>query len=585
MLRRPFRFTPMLLLSVLICLTITGILLTQTRACAAQPSLSDLESVRQAKDVDLIRVGLSDNAMTQQSYGATVISAVGRFAILDENGKQLKTFDPNTGIRVQATRGLLTISVQTAGRGYAPLTLSHGNHKRLRFSPLSPDSGGYLKVLDITRKGSTPRYRGDLDVIIAHHNPNQLMTVNSLPMQDYLRAVVPNELPIRFGEEAVRAQSVAARNYALRPREKTWPEFDICDSQMCQAYYGQQTETAGTDALLTATEGLMLLHEDTVALTLYSSSSGGVTEDYRNVFSDPKSQAFPPEYLPYLTPVWDDKTARANYPNLENGDSLLNYLKGGRDIDAYDKKSRHFRWEKTINANAFKGDLSKNVARLMATPSTSRWMAFTGSAQSNVGTIQRFQALERGESGKLITLRIHTSTGTITATKEFVIRSLLAENGRFLESATFAWEDTAGGLKLFGTGFGHGVGMSQYGASGMHDRGIKFQDILTHYYPGTALGSLPVALSTSASMQQRVQGVSGHKVLLHVKPLLGMQLRTPMLITVNDSALRIPPFLSYHRVYDVTPFMNKNGINTLVWPQLSPLENPVKVWISFHKGS
>jgi stage II sporulation protein D len=66
--------------------------------------------------------------------------------------------------------------------------------------------------------------------------------VNVLPLEDYLKGVVPNELPVRFGLEALKAQAVAARNYTIRPRTRVYHNFDVCDSVQCQVYFGANTE-------------------------------------------------------------------------------------------------------------------------------------------------------------------------------------------------------------------------------------------------------------------------------------------------------------------------------------------------------
>src|SRR5207247_2309085 len=80
------------------------------------------------------------------------------------------------------------------------------------------DPDGRIKITSITRKGIPPSYRGVFELVPAKSSPEKFSAVNVLPMQDYLKAVVPNELPIQYGYEAVKAQAVAARNYAIHPR-------------------------------------------------------------------------------------------------------------------------------------------------------------------------------------------------------------------------------------------------------------------------------------------------------------------------------------------------------------------------------
>jgi stage II sporulation protein D len=543
---------------------------------------------------DIIRVGISDNAMVEQAYFSVAISAAGPFTLhTGETDGAFKTMPGQSRLFITAQNGKLMLQTQGPNESKRSVLLTPAlmHITRLWIKPDSAETP--LKVLNITRKGNTPQYRGMFEVTIAHHNPNRLMIVNRLPMNDYLRAVVPNELPIRFGREAVRAQAVAARNYALRPRETSWPEFDICDSQMCQAYYGKQTETAETDEMLRNTEGLVLLHEDKLALTLYSSSHGGVSEAYSNAFSDPKTQQFPAPALPYLVSVADDATTPALYPNLRDEATLLAYLKDS-SLSAYDKKSPHFRWKATLNYTTLSNDMAVNLKSLLSRPESARWIETQGTVRQNLGRVTRLEALERGASGKLMRLKVHTTTGSIIATKELIIRRLLKYQGVSFKSATIAFESVRGssgqdvGVTVYGTGFGHGVGMSQYGASGMHDANIPFPDILEHYYPNTQLGSVPLFLERETSQEQRVHGVPGRKAFLHV--LLPPQLpalKEPLIVQVNQYSLRLPPFEnSTHRVYDISAFMAPDAPNTVVWPKAPPtvlhMDTP-KVWLGFQR--
>ncbi len=533
---------------------------------------------------DLIRVGLSNNDMSEQSMASSILSAEGAFHLHEtENGIPLARFEAGDALAFNVQAGRLQVQVRRVGEpNFSPLALPKSDSLGEEAWLKPVNSNDFLKVLNLQRHGKTPRYRGVLQVKTLSPKSLQLQVINQLPLQDYLRAVVPNELPIRFGVEAVKAQAVAARNYAVRPREKSWHDFDICDSQLCQAYYGQQTETTATDDMLEKTAGQVLLCGEAVALTLYSSSHGGVSTNYHNAFSDVQTQAFPAPILPYLRSVSDDASIQARYPHLSDEATFLAYLKD-ETLPSYDKKSPHFRWKQQLTYTQLTENVHHNLPNLLKRSYTARWIETTANVTKDIGKVLRLEPLERDESGKLMRLKVQTSTGEIIATKEFVIRGLLRTPNKLFLSASIAfepWRNEAGdviGITIYGTGFGHGVGMSQFGASGMNDLGFKYPQILAHYYRGTELSSLPLILKASTPQRQDVHGVVGHRVLLHIKPLNNQRIDTPFVMRINEVSLRMLPFQSPHRVFDVTHYVPGDALNTLHWPAYPD----VKVWLSF----
>jgi SpoIID/LytB domain protein len=553
-------------------------------ATQAPQQASIIKSNVPEASADLIRVGISNDDMSEQSMATTVLTAEAAFDLFaQEQGDAISHFQAGDALSFSVEGEHLYVQVRRVGqRDFSPLQLSKPASISQEAWLKPQDPHGFLKVLNLQRQGKTPRFRGVMQVKTLSAQSSQVQLINQLPMQDYLRAVVPNELPIRFGVEAVKAQAVTARNYAVRPREKSWQDFDICDSQLCQAYYGQQTETLATGEMLEKTAGQVLLSGEEVALTLYSSSHGGVSTNYHNAFSDVKTQAFPAPPLPYLTSVQDDATIKARYPNLSEESTFLAYLKDDTLL-SFDKKSPHFRWKQNITYAQLTENVQRNLPQLLKRPYTARWIDTSVRVQKKIGNVTKLEPLERDESGKLMRLKVHTTTGSIIATKEFVIRSLLRTPHKLFLSASIAfepWQNEAGdvvGVTIYGTGFGHGVGMSQFGASGMNDLGYTYPQILAHYYSNTELGSLPLVLNDSTPRQQRVHGILGHRALLHVKPLKDHRIDTPFVLRVNDVSLRILPFHSAHRVFEVTPYVQTEALNTLHWPAYPN----VKVWLTF----
>lgn len=136
-------------------------------------------------------------------------------------------------------------------------------------------------VAVVLPSGAVTEYRGQVGLV---GSGSSARTVNSLPLESYLRSVVPAEMPTSWAAEAVRAQAVAARTYAVRLRAAASGSYDVCDTTACQAYAGLATtsggrrtvhENSGGDAAVSATAGQVLLHQGAPALTQFSASNGG----------------------------------------------------------------------------------------------------------------------------------------------------------------------------------------------------------------------------------------------------------------------------------------------------------------------
>jgi hypothetical protein len=276
----------------------------------AQVMATPSAETSKAANADTIRVGLAQSGLTQYVHK-------GLQAQVTTGGTLLVKALPGGQVLWQGA-GPVSLSRKADGWSLSLLPAQSANALPVPVLPPPPPlwfsanglrleaaAGGMVQLPALKRPGGVPSYRGVVDLLPDASQIQGFTVVNTLLMQDYLKAVVPNELPIRFGFEAVKAQSVAARNYALRPRETFWKTFDICDSQYCQAYYGAQTETPETSRAVDETAGLVLLHNHQYALTVFSSTAGGVTEAYANVFSDPVTKQFPSQPIAYLNSFAD----------------------------------------------------------------------------------------------------------------------------------------------------------------------------------------------------------------------------------------------------------------------------------------
>ena len=261
-----------------------------------------------------------------------------------------------------------------------------------------------------------------------------------LNMADYLWGVAAAEMPASFEEEALAAQACAARTYtAVLQSSSKHPDADICgDSTCCQAYIERSAAEArwGLNAreygekierAVARTDGLGVLYEGKPIQALFFSSAPGKTVDAVEVWGNP---------VAYLKSV--DSPEGDEVPNYRTQTAL-----GAEEVRA-------------LTLEAYPGaDLSGDPAAWFGQPS-------------------------RNEGGTVISLTL----GGVTLTGGQV-RSLFS-----LRSACFtvSWDGTQFTFDV--TGYGHGVGMSQYGANAMAKNGSGFQDILTWYYTGAEVGEL-----------------------------------------------------------------------------------------------
>lgn len=522
-------------------------------------------------DADLIRVGISNDAMTELEYPSATLSATGRFQVTNKaTGQLVFEGQPNQPIRMSRNNSGFWLDTSNLSGRIGPF------NSDLQIKPLSSDD--QLKILSVTRKGIIPTYRGLFEITPGYSGPDKFTVVNVLPMQDYLKAVVPNELPYSYGYEAVKAQAVAARNYAIHPREKPWPQFDICDSQYCQAYYGANTEHPQTTRAILETQGLIALYHGEPILALYSSSHGGYSENYENAFSDPKTNRFPATPIPYLRGGPDrggprdlstEKAARAFYSDT--------------GADSYDVLSPNYRWQKLWGRQELEAMINQNLAAASKDTLTRAFVKPAFPAGGRIGTLKALNVSRRGVSGKVMRLEIEGSNGAWTLDKEFVIRRVLKHNGRFLPSANVVFNhlrDKNGALlavKAIGGGFGHGVGMSQLGASYLSKHGKPFTEILQHYYKGIAIGTIPIMAKGNQGMKTEFF-VSSPKGMLYIQSAD----KDPVRLAINNQDLTVSPDETGRAVTSVVSYLKPETLNELkLYPSKNP-SNTVKAWIELY---
>ena len=272
------------------------------------------------------------------------------------------------------------------------------------------------------------RYRGVLEL---RHRGAGLTAVNLVPVDDYLLSVVPEEMPTDWPAAALKAQSVAARSFALKSRGRHAAEgYDLCTTTHCQFYKGIASEKTASTAAVRATRGEVLTYGGQPIEALFHTDSGGMTESGENVWGS---------YVPYLRAVKD-------------------------------KTTKTMPWTKFMSAV----DLEKKLAAKGHAIGKLRSVTLTPLAIGRA-------AKDRTASGRVRAMTVTGTKGTATLSGN-AWRSLLG-----LKSTLFSAKLTKDSVTFTGFGAGHGLGISQWGAKRLAETGKSYADILHHYYTGVTL--------------------------------------------------------------------------------------------------
>ena len=427
-----------------------------------------------AANTDVVRVGLTDNKFQNVLKQTVTVYGTADCDICDrETRKIVSRVSANTDIVIR--NGVTGLDVTINGR----------NAMLRDFVVICPQ--GVLGVKDLTRKGKPALYHGAFEVI-QKEDRKGFYLVNLVETQEYLKGVVPNEMPVRFGLEALKAQAVAARNYVLTPRTQAYKEFNVVDSVASQVYYGVNTEADLATRAVMETDGIVALYNNEPILALYSSTAGGYTESYSHAFSDPLTKMFPSINKPYLTAVPD----KSEFKSLEDENDAKKFYES--KVPSFDIESPYYRWQKQWAV----GELENVLKSTMIAQSKTGFIHPAFKQGDDLGKIKDIKVMKRGASGKAVEVELMTTKGCYRIAKELVIRRVFQKDGVSLPSANIVFEkkvDSYGNvtdITIFGGGFGHGVGMSQYGAGYMATKlNQPYYNILRHYYTGINLGTMP----------------------------------------------------------------------------------------------
>ncbi|MGL5835305.1 MAG: SpoIID/LytB domain-containing protein [Waterburya sp.] len=332
------------------------------------------------KEVDTLKVGSSTAAIVK-----------------DGAGKQLGELNPMSSLAAKLDGNKISIS----GRIEAGELV------------IEPKNNGYVWIGDRWYRGTTRLIRQN----------DGITAINKVDLEQYLYSVVGAEAVSSWPIEALKAQAVAARSYALYKR-KTGSNgiYDVDTTVGTQVYKGLDTEYTTTHQAVDSTLGQIMTYNNQVILAAFHSSSGGYTENVEDIWTSP---------LPYLRGVVD-----------------------------YDQKSPVFKWQQVIPVS--------KIQSLVA----------------GVGKITGFQPAEMTPRGRVVMMKVTGDRGSTTISGNDLRKTL------GLRSTLFRVSTDGNNLHVQGRGFGHGLGLSQWGAYSLAKQGINYHQILAHYYQTANLSQM-----------------------------------------------------------------------------------------------
>lgn len=437
------------------------------------------------------------------------------------SGKEIDFFFPEA---FTTPDGISVSGVQKAVYAGGKIHWQEKEYDELSFSP-QPDAETFFELRNVTiginfhwERKETQRFRGTLKICI---EDGQLTAINIIPIEEYLTSVISSEMSATASLELLKAHAVISRSWLLnklkdggRKPEVTIPPgntaedsplpvlpaqlikwydheahtlFNVCADDHCQRYQGiTRTSTSQAIEAVSATRGEVLMYEEDICDARFSKCCGGALEEFQNCWENIRH--------PYLKRQRDYRTkAQSPVPTPQLPDLTI--------------ETEAEKWIRTT-PSAFCHTQDKRILSQVLnnydqeTADFYRWkVSYTQQELSELiyqrsgidfGKIIDLIPIERGTSGRLVRLKIVGTLRSLIIGKELEIRRTLSPSHLYssafvIDKETGNGEEVPTRFTLTGAGWGHGVGLCQIGAAVMGEQGYLYDEILSHYYPGSKL--------------------------------------------------------------------------------------------------
>ena len=413
--------------------------------------------------------------------------------------------------------GIAICGIQQAVYRKGKICWQEKEYDELSFTP-QQDTSSFFELQDVTiginfhwERKEVQRFKGELKIIV---EDDRLTAINIIPIEDYLTSVISSEMSATASLELLKAHAVISRSWLLNKLKvangklkvimhpdntanfelSTLPSqlikwydheahknFDVCADDHCQRYQGiTRTSTPQAIEAVFATRGEVLMYEGEICDARFSKCCGGAFEEFQNCWENVKH--------PYLIGQRDSKT-ETRLPDLTKEAEADKWIRTSPEafcnthnkqvlsqvLNNYDQETTDFyRWRVCYSQQ----ELSELIHKRSGI---------------EFGKIIDLIPVERGTSGRLVRLKIVGTLRTLIIGKELEIRRTLSSS--HLYSSAFVVDkeykedekEIPSRFILTGSGWGHGVGLCQIGAAVMGEQGYKYKEILSHYYPGSAI--------------------------------------------------------------------------------------------------
>ncbi len=321
-------------------------------------------------------------------------------------------------------------------------------------------------------------YRGNLNFKFI--KSNELSAINELPLEEYVYGVVPLEIGVTVHDEALNAQAIVARTYALCQNKHADYGINVCNTTCCQVYGGYSAESRRTNEATDRTTGIVVTYKGVIVTPYYFSSSGGYTENSENVWVSS---------VPYLKAVVDDYDINRTWTYTYSLTEMTNHIRSlGHDIGEVKKV--------VVDSNSSTGRvlamtisgtrgsvtfLKSNVRE--AFPNSLPSQLFILGNQTTVKVMDAF--------GNIVTQVLdRSSIRGLYATSKLTSSSVNIQKNGSVERITLISSGKANEIVVSGRGSGHGVGMAQWGAINMAEDGYTYDRIIKYFYTGVELETI-----------------------------------------------------------------------------------------------
>lgn len=440
-------------------------------------------------DIDYINVNISKPIINKQAIN---FESIGGFSIYNKEDK----INPIHEIEENSIKAIISengdIDLIDLDQNYL-FTIPQGGQYFLY------GNGSFDSLIKIEKDN----YRGYLCLDNIKGN---IRLINHIYVEDYLYGLVPREMPASFPEEALKAQAVAGRTYAIHNKGRHSKDgYDLCASTHCQVYLGYDGEKASTNKAVDDTRGILVRYNGNTIDAQYHSSSSGYTNDSIEVWGGD---------VPYLKAVKDEYSvgAPSSIWNISLDMNALNSKLAANGInigELQDIQISKVSENGNVNTLILRGSLANKEIksssfRSMIGNMDVKSTNFTIKTDGSLGSIGSAPAISDSniKSKEVYVMDGSKKIGTLDIKRASVIdkngrskisaKSTRAMSMNRVEELGIEIEipqiivptNSNGKIIIEGKGFGHGVGMSQYGAKKMAELGYSFEDILKHYYTG-----------------------------------------------------------------------------------------------------